>query len=268
MDSCVAYHNQQGTAGSSIYSTVASMTFVNWNNVTIMGNSDFQDNFGPVITAYNSNLNLKGKILFQDNAGSNGAAISLLQSSYLIVHEHLNVTFINNEALLYGGAIYSNGEDVPGNQECAIQIYSNKTSSNELDIKMTFIGNKAKLTGNSILANPLYNCSQFYSFNIPKNIDIRTLLSITFDPIQNGMQQMSSEPMKICLCNSSNMNYTTFIIHCTDSSSIRPTIHTYPGKAISLYLAAVDQSHQLVYSPAVAEVSIIYKLRNTIIIQR
>ena len=110
-------------------------------------------------------------------------------------------------------AIYCNGEDVPGNQKCAIQIYSNKTSRNELDIKMTFIGNKAKLTGNSIFANSLYNCSQFYSFNIPKNIDIRTLLSITFDPIQNGMQQMSSEPVTICLCNLSNMNYSYYTLH-------------------------------------------------------
>ena len=256
LDSCIAYHNQQGSAQNPIYTTVASMTFVNWNNVTITGNSDFHDNLSPAITAYNSNLNLKGKIQFKNNVGSNGAAISLLQSSYLILHEHLNVTFINNEALLYGGAIYSDGEDVPGYTICAIQINSNKTNYRELDINMTFIDNKAGLAGNSIYINPLYNCSQSYFVS---TIDIRKLLNITYETashlVKNGLEQMSSEPVKICSCQPSEKKYSTFLIHCTDSSSIRPTIHTYPGKAISLYLAAVDQSHQLVYSPAVAAIS-------------
>ena len=258
LDSCRSDHNKQGTAGNSLYSTVASMTFINWNNVTISGNSVFNNNFAPVITAYNSNLNLKGKILFQDNVGSNGAAISLLHSSYLILHEHLNVTFINNEALLYGGAIYSDGEDVPGNTKCAIQIYSNKTDYRELDINITFKENKAGLAGNSIYANPLYNCSQSYSFNIPQNTDIRQLLNITFEPrssVNNGLEQISSEPVKICLCKPPNKTSTSLITYCTDSSSIRPTIHTYPGKSISLYLAAVDGSGRVVYSPAVASVS-------------
>ena len=99
LENCTAHYNK-GTADTSLYSTVASMTFVNWNNVIITGKSVFTNNWSPAITAYNSNLNLKGTILFQDNVGSYGAAISLLQSSYLILHEHLNTTFINNEALL------------------------------------------------------------------------------------------------------------------------------------------------------------------------
>ena len=252
LDSCTAHHNLQGTADTALYSTVASMTFVNWNNVTISGNSVFNNNLSPVITVYNSNLNLEGKMLFQDNVGSNGAAITLLQSSYLILHEHLNSIFINNEALLYGGAIYSDGEDVPGNTICAIQINSNKTDHRELDINMTFIGNKAGLAGNSIYANPFYNCLQYHSLNITP--DITNLLNITFESsvtVNNRLKQMSSEPVKICSCKSSNSP----IINCAVSSSIRHTIPTYPGKSVSLYLAAVDGSGHIVYSPAVGFVS-------------
>ena len=255
LENCTAHYNQ-GTADTSLYSTVASMTFVNWNNVTITGKSVFTNNWSPAITAYNSNLNLKGTILFQDNVGSYGAAISLLQSSYLIVHEHLNATFINNEALLYGGAIYSDGEDAPGNKICAIQIYSNKTVHRELDINMIFIDNKAGLAGNSIYANPLYNCLQSYSLNIPENVT--NLMNITFESsvtVNNKLKQMSSQPVKICSCKPSNKTCNSPIINCEVSSSLKRTIHTYPGKSILLYLAAVDGSRRIVYSAAVGFVS-------------
>ena len=257
LDNCTS-HNNKGTTYNFLYSTIASMTFVNWNNVTITGNSFFTNNWSPAITAYNSNLNLKGTILFQDNVGSYGAAISLLQSSYLILHEHLNVTFINNEVLLYGGAIYSDGGDVPGNTICAIQIYSNKTVHRELDINMTFIDNKAGLAGNSIYANPLYNCSQYYSLNIPENVNITNLLNIAFESsvtVNNKLKQMSSQPVNICSCKPSNNTSNSPIINCAVSSSFKRTIHTYPGKSILLYLAAVDGSHRIVYSPAVGFVS-------------
>ena len=198
------------------------------------------------------------KILFQDNVGSTGAAITLLQTSYLILHEHLNATFINNEALLYGGAIYSDGEDVPGKTICAIQIYSNTTDHRELDINVTFIDNKAGLAGNSIYANPLYNCSQSYSLNIPENTDISNLLNITFKSsatVNNRLKQISSEPVKICSCKPSNKASNNPIINCTVSSSIKHTIQTYPGKSVPFYLAAVDASGDIVYSPAVGFVS-------------
>ena len=257
LDNCTA-HDNKGTTYTSIYSTVASMTFVNWNNVTITGKSVFTNNWSPAITAYNSNLNLKGIILFQDNVGSYGASISLLQSSYLILHEHLNATFINNEALLYGGVIYSDGS-IPGNKICIIQIHSNKTVHRELDINMTFIDNKAGLAGNSIYANRLYNCSQSYSLNIQENVNITNLLNITFESsvtVNNKLKQMSSQPVNIiCSCKPSNNTSNSPIIKCEVSSSFKRTIHTYPGKSILLYLAAVDGSHRIVYSPAVAFVS-------------
>ena len=51
---------------------------------------------------------------------------------------------------------------------------------------------------------------------------------------------MSSEPVKICSCKPSNKTSNSPIINCAVSSSIKHTIQTYPGKSVSLYLAAVD----------------------------
>ena len=85
--------------------------------------------------------------------------------------------------------------------------YSNKTVHRELDINMTFIDNKAGLAGNSIYANPLYNCSQSYSLNIPENVNIKNLLSIKFESsvtVNNRLEQMSSQPVNICSCKPSN----------------------------------------------------------------
>ena len=123
---------------------------------------------------------------------------------------------------------------------------------------MTFIDNKAGLAGNSIYANPLYNCSQSYSLNTPENIDIRKLLNITFESsatANNRLKEISSEPVIICSSKLSNKTSNSPIENCA-VYSIKHTIQTYPGKSVSLYLAAVDGSnHIIVFSPAVGFVS-------------
>ena len=78
---------------------------------------------------------------------------------------------------------------------------------------------------------------------VSENIDITNLLNITFESsvtANNRLKQMSSEPVKICSCKPSNKTSNSPIINCAVSSSIKRTIQTYPGKSVSLYLAAVD----------------------------
>ena len=67
---------------------------------------------------------------------------------------------------------------------------------------------------------------------------------------------MSPETVKKCSCKPSNRTSNSPIINCAVSSSIKHTIQIYPGKSVSLYLAAVHGSnHTIVYSPAVCFVS-------------
>ena len=98
---------------------------------------------------------------------------------------------------------------------------------------MTFIDNKACRTC-SINDNPLYNCLQSY---IQENVNITKLLNINFESsvtVNNRLKQMSSEPVKICSCKPSNKTSNSPIINCEVSSSIKRTIHTYPGKSVPL----------------------------------
>ena len=105
LESCGMTQLSSNTA--SLYSQVPAMTFVNWKNVTICGESFFHENESPVLAVYNTNLFIQGKINFTNNCGNNGAAISLYHSSYLFLIPSLHATFLNNKALLCGGAIYS-----------------------------------------------------------------------------------------------------------------------------------------------------------------
>ena len=78
---------------------------------------------------------------------------------------------------------------------------------------------------------------------VSENIDITNLLNITFESsiiVNNRLKQMSSEPVKIFSCKPSNKTSNSPIIDYAVSSSIKHTIQTYPGKSVSLYLAAVD----------------------------
>ena len=151
----------KGPASYTLYSTVASLTLINWNNVTFRGNSYFTENKSPMFAAYNSNIHITGQLLFRKNTGTMGAAIQLF-SSFLILHEPLNATFLNNSALLYGGAIYGDNVVIPGHHRCVIQIYTNKTDLQNIEILLKFKGNIAGLAGNNIYATPLYNCSFLY----------------------------------------------------------------------------------------------------------
>ena len=251
LESCEMKHLSTNTANR--YSKVAAMTFINWKNVTICGESFFHENESPVLAVYNTNLFIQGKMTFTNNSGSNGAAISLYHSSYLFLIPPLHATFLNNKALFYGGAIYTVNDPVPGDNMCDIQLGVNTSNHHNLDITMTFINNKAGLAGNSIYAALIYNCTQYYS----TDIDIGVLLNATFEPIptDNGLQHISSVPVEICYCSKSNVSDDKIQLHCTSSRTPIQVIDTYPGKCITLSIVAVDAMDLIVYSPVSASIT-------------
>ena len=244
---------QDASNTASLYSQVATMTFVNWKNVTICGESYFHESQNPILAVYNTNLFIQGRTTFTNNSGSSGAAISLYHSSYLFLIPPLHATFLNNKALLYGGAIYAVNDPLPGDNMCVIQLGVNTSNLHNLDITMTFINNKAGLAGNSIYAALIYNCTQYYS----TDLDIRVLLNATFEPIptDNGLQHISSVPVEICYCSKSNVSDDKIQLHCTGSGTKSQTIHTYPGKSITLSIVPVDAMGLIVYSPVSASIT-------------
>ena len=248
---------RRGPASYTLYSTVAGLTLINWNNVTFRGNSNFTDNYCPMIAVYKSNIHMTGKILFRKNVGVLGAAIQLF-SSFLILNEPLIATFHNNSALLYGGAIYADNVVIPGHHRCVIQINSNKTNLHNINIILKFKGNIAGLAGNNIYATPLYNCSFLYPQHDKFELVHFDWKSIArFDKPNshnNELEPMSSQPVKICSC---QLNANTEVVakNCSDLYSNPNVISTYAGKTVTISLCAVDDSGTIVYSPAVFSIT-------------
>ena len=245
--------SHQGAASYTLYSTVAGLTLINWNNVTFRGNSHFTENDSPMIAAYNSNIHMTGQLLFRKNTGTMGAAMQLF-SSFLILHEPLLATFLNNSALLYGGAIYGDNVVIPGHRRCAIQINTNKTDLHKIHIILKFKGNLAGLAGNNIYATPLYNCSFLYQqhdkFELV-NFDWKSIANFdTPNSLNNGLEPMASQAVKIRSCHL-YPNTNKVVKHCSQLYAIPIIINTYAGKTVTMSLCAVDDSDTIVYSPAV-----------------
>ena len=245
---CARGNNMYG-----IYSNVPCFTFINWNNVTI-SDGRFWENNAPVIAAYNSELYLTGVVLFKSNKGVNGPAF-YLQSSYLVLQEPLNASFIKNSALLYGGAVYAYNKPVPvTHQRCALQVKPSHeyTNDTKLNIHLHFMDNKARLAGTSMYIIPLYNCSSIFPSITDPYFNWSTITTFKARNHFQGLHQISSEPSKICSCGYNND--ASLKISCP-YNGVSSIIHLYPGMTISVPLCAVDSSGSIVYSAAIASIN-------------
>ena len=244
------FFSRKGHSGYTVYSIVPSMTLINWNNIFVSGNSNFQDTNSPTIAVYHSNLHIIGNVSFINNKAAIGAAIQLY-NSFLILQEPLTATFINNSVLLYGGAIYIDNVVIPGHNTCPIQIKTNKTDLHNLNITLIFKGNTAGLAGNSIYATSFHNC--FFPIQNDFKSPYFDWRSIThFDPptsLENELKQISSQPVKICSCHHDPTKNESISKQCSTKHHI---INTYPGKTIVISLCAIDDFGNIIYSPAIA----------------
>uniref|UniRef100_A0A1X7UJR0 Right handed beta helix domain-containing protein n=1 Tax=Amphimedon queenslandica TaxID=400682 RepID=A0A1X7UJR0_AMPQE len=144
--------------------------------------NNFSYNFGTVFSILNSIISLNGQLDIIGNNGYIGTGFKVQGSSYFLLSNGLNATFINNTALTIGGAIYAVVDDANG---CMFQSNTNKNTN----IKMTFIDNTASEAGSSIYSNKIHGC-EIYISGKHRNISI--------------------PPTSLCLCDlSCNRNATT-----------------------------------------------------------
>ena len=162
--------------------------------------------------------------------------------------EPLNLTFYNNTAF-EGGAIYSVSRFA---EYCAIQFVTEKEYYNStidsIDINVTFISNRARIAGNSMYIRPLNNCSIRLSSGI-RSFKPPIVYDKVFkfkDSVQNGLLEISSTPVQICVCGDDLNNTSKSALKC-DGDSI-PMLQTFPGRAFSLSIVPIDESFNRVYS--------------------
>ena len=187
LEDCV-FHNNSGSghgaafyvadsvaiaSNSKVYHTTIKFTGVNFtnnsagnsvvyiaggpNNSTVVQaqhrhvSAHFINNTGTALHVYMSVLYFYGPVYFENNTADNGAALYLEQGTQVhFGYGNIVVKFVNNMATQYGGAIYA---DLP----CAYAVDGVMFHYVE-HLYITFLNNKAVVTGNSLYFNIHESC--------------------------------------------------------------------------------------------------------------
>ena len=76
------------------------------NQMTMVNTSNFTRNIGVCIYLVQCRLTLGRDVLFMNNTADNGGALYIDESSIVTIGDGGNVAFVDNSAVLYGGAIF------------------------------------------------------------------------------------------------------------------------------------------------------------------
>ena len=213
--------------------TAGIFTFVAISKVTILGSypgsSCFTNNFGSVISAYNSNIHLSGYLTFFNNTALKGAALKLQGYSKVFLMPGLKARFELNTAIDSGSVIWSDVEPVE-DHICIFQIHNSPD-----DISMTFKSNKGK---SIIHASPMYNC---YMHHMDGEYNFSDIYHKTFNFTSNPSiyNHISSKPEHLYFCNKLNQVNLT----CKHKQIQKKF---YPGQTLSVFVAALDGANKSV----------------------
>ena len=188
----------------------------NVGTLLLNGSSSFTDNCGSVFGVMNTKIILEGMLLFQNNAAYTGSVFYVSGSSWFILRDSLNATFIGNSAMTIGGAIYAYNEQM---QECMFTL-------NGSNINMLFFNNRARYSG-SIFSNNPYNCGT------GQNIINSSNAESFYHDISKGTldEELSTVANRLCLSWQQNR------FNCTNPRGI---LFVYPGMTIQLPIVALD----------------------------
>ena len=242
----------------------AMLLFVITQNVTIAGRSytrggNFINNNPGVVLASGSNIYLKGHLNFENNYAFRGGAITVIDFSILFFHEGSTITFSRNRALSSGGAIYAESQGTL--DSCIIQfIGPNRISRVEdvprLNLSIDFENNVASDAGNSIFANPIYDCAYLPEASIFDPTTFVTAPGLIYSKIfhvtssvANGIQELSSRPERLCFCNNTEFKME----YCF--ADIQPNISVIPGEEFTMYVVPVDKINNPVSAVMFAELN-------------
>ena len=258
---------KNNTFPAAIYTTTSTIDnsaiflFIIVQNVTITGRdsthgSKFFNNNPGVILGSGSNIYLKGYLNFYENFAFRGGAIAMIDFSILFFHEGSRINFAHNRVLSSGGAIYA--DSLGTLDACVIQfIGPSRISSPEevpmLNLNITFEKNIAGEAGNSIYANPIYDCaylpeaSLFQSTFIAMSELIYTSTFRFISSVDNGIQELSSRPERLCFCNDTEFK----VEFCR--GELRTAVSAIPGEEFTMYIVPVDKISNPVSSIMFAE---------------
>ena len=222
--------------------------------INFFGKLNFTGNNGSALYLASSIAVFKSNsvIIFHNNNGFNGGAISLIGFSVLILNDNMSITLSNNTATRCGGAIYSysiDKHDFVSSRSCFIhsaQVY--KQDNPWINTLITFVNNSAGLMGSNI--DSTYYCGH--------SIYATTLLPCHYACKKNTADnRVTVQDMFQCFGNFSFLNSSreyeittgggNFILaNDTNSNSVTTPFGIIPSKRNSLPVELIDDLGQTV----------------------
>ena len=171
---------------------------VNTDSIPLIftGNTTFIGNSGSSVVASSTVIMMNGSLDFEENWAINGAGIALMSLAWIQLNPGVRVNFINNEAFMRGGAIYSNfatSQVRDSSRYCIITYSDNSVPVSEWDAVMTFNNNTAHLDGPSIFVSTPVWCYRNNLTGLPftdPNV-------FHYHPENTTVNQVGSSPNKI-----------------------------------------------------------------------
>ena len=194
----------------------------------LSGVSSFIDNHHSAISAISSEVTLSGIVDFINNIGENGGALALYTST-LYIDNTATVSFANNTALKFGGAIFVNtGTKLMSNYlfsrlPCFYQIVQ---PSSSISFDVSFTNNSARSGGHDIYGASLKECKA--PTNRSLNFDTQKYFHFNTDTLSS----VSNSPSRVCVCENGKPQ-------CANLSSIYMSRTVYPGETITIPVVIV-----------------------------
>ena len=203
------------------------------NNITI-ANSTFANNHGSGIVILNrvTLIFTEGHSIVANNSSpTDGGGILLSGNSHLTTSNGGHVSFMNNIAHRYGGAIYS-PDDYKSLQYNAFQSNYYSDQCTLYDLSATFINNSAARAGDQLYGGVLTFCEGVYF----KYEYLKYLLECNKVPDAlkhstsvHPLSPVSSDPIAVCPCVNGNVD-------CSITSLHR---EVYPGQILNVSMVTV-----------------------------
>ena len=225
----VLFHFNKATDKLAVYRKIYQSAVVLFNIANVLFDQIEVSNHNTTgLVCFNSRITFDGHSIFLNNSGIYGGGIALYESSQLFLNEHinktLNISFLNNYASLSGGGMFvSQVAGVDKSTDCFFEVIPHRSYYNSSAV-FYFINNTAAISGDILYGGNVNRCYKEDEFE-----------NLFHYPEQTGQSVVSSDPLKVCFCQSDKQNCSIRNINIT----------AIPGIDINISLATVGSKDGL-----------------------
>ena len=216
--------------------------------IQLYGNTTFTNNSNTALALDAATIEISGQVIFQDNRGYVGGAVSMYGRSKFVFYKKSRVLFVGNRCLGKGGAIFVATSGPPfvsfnatgAHLHRCFFVYEDLFEDfDNWDVEIVFRGNRAPTaqSGNSVYATTLMNCRRVGEHR-SNNTVLNWKTVKFFDELGNDTNpktEVSTDAINI-LYNSSDW-------------------HVAPGQTFNASVDLIDEKGNVVYGIVHVDVS-------------